>query len=103
MSATYSLSNVLDAVINADTYILTSAYVGNFTLVDSVIDAELALKKAGISEAHLRLMYCRWVLGLTQKETGELNGYTREAVAKAEERCRTKLQAVLDGWEADAV
>lgn len=101
MSATYSLSKVLDAVINADTYITTSAYVGNFDLIDTVIDAEIALKRAGISEAHLRLMYYRWVLGYSQKETGVINGYTRDAVAKAEERCRNKIQAVLDSWAAE--
>ena len=104
MSATYSLTKVLDAVINADTYVYSSAYLGNFSLVDTVIDAEIALKRAGISEAHLRLMYYRWVLGYSQKETGALNGYTRDAVAKAEERARTKIQTVLDSWvEEDAV
>ena len=101
VSSCYSVEDVIAAVINADSYRNKAADTGHFIFIDTVIDAELALKSAGISDSHLKILYYRWVYGLTQAETGRLFGRPRESIARIEARSKQKLQVVVDQWSAE--
>lgn len=102
VSTCYSVEEIIAAVVNADSYINKAADTGHFSFVDTVIDAGLAIKAAKISEQHMKILYYRWAVGLTQQETASLLNMQRATVAKIESRSKQKLQAVLEQWEEES-
>lgn len=100
VSFCYSVDDVIAAISNADSYRNKAADTGQFIFVDTVIDAELALKQAGLTEAQHEILYYRWSLGFTQEETATILGKKRDSIAKAEERSRHKIRLLLEKWEA---
>lgn len=99
VSFCYSVDDVIAAISNADSYRNKAADTGQFIFVDTVIDAELALKRAGLTNAQREILYYRWTLGFTQEETALILGKKRDSIAKAEERSRCKVRLLLDTWE----
>lgn len=101
VSTCYTVESVIDAIINADSYINQAADTGMYEAVDAVIDAGLALEQSGISELHLEILYYRWGMGYSQQETADILSMKRDRVAQVEVRSRNKIQAVLDRWSAE--
>lgn len=99
VSFCYSVDDVIAAISNADSYRNKAADTGQFIFVDAVIDAELALKQAPLTEAQREILHYRWTLGFTQEDTAVILGKKRDSIAKAEERSKRKIQLVLDQWE----
>ncbi|WP_368264059.1 hypothetical protein [Enterococcus innesii] len=77
VSTCYSVEEIIAAIKNADSYITKAADTGLYEAVDAVVDAGLALEQASISDNHLRVIYYRWVLGLSQQETADILGIQR--------------------------
>lgn len=101
VSAAYSVDSIVDAISNADTYIYTAAFTGSYVPVDLVIDADLALKQAGLTERQSEVIYYRWVQGLTQEETGTLLGVKQQTIMSTEQVALDKLSKVLEKWESE--
>lgn len=102
VSSFYSVEDVIAAIKNADSYRNKAADTGHFIFVDAVIDAELALKQACLTDLQCEVLYYRWMLGLKQHEVSTLLGRSRESVGMAEVRSKQKIQRVLDNWEAES-
>lgn len=102
VSFCYSVDDVIAAISNADSYRNKAADTGHYAFIDTVLDAELAVKKAGLTAYQQLVLRYRWTLGLTQEETATLLLRSRESVGMAEVRSRSKLQLLLDKWEAEA-
>ena len=98
VTAVLTADDVIDAIINADTYRMKAADTGLYDIIDTLIDADLALKKACISEKHLNILFYRWALGYEQKDIADKFSITQQSVSVIEARTKVKIQRVLDGW-----
>lgn len=101
VSTCYSVEEIIAAIKNADSYINKAADTGLYEAVDVVIDAGFALEQAGISDNHLRAIYYRWVVGLSQQETADILGIQRASVGRIEVLTRKRLQRVINKWCED--
>lgn len=101
VSSCYSVDDVIAAVKSADSYRNKAADTGQFIFVDTVIDAELAIKQAALTALQCEVLYYRWIIGYKQHEVSALLGRSRESIGMAEVRSKQKIQKVLDKWEAE--
>lgn len=101
VSFCYSVDDVIAAISNADSYRNKAADTGHYVFIDTLLDAEIALQKSGLTTDQQEVLHYRWTLGLTQEETAKLMSRSRESVGMAEVRSRHKIQALLAKWEAE--
>lgn len=101
VSVTYSVDDVIGALSGADTYVISAAYSGRYEMVDIVIDAELALQQADLTEKQLEVMYYIWIVGWTQDFTAKVLGVSQSAVSQREFVARKNIQKVLDRWAGE--
>lgn len=97
----YSVEDVIAAISNADSYRNKAADTGHYAFIDTLLDAELALQKAGLTADQQIILHYRWSLGFTQEETAYLLGRSRESIGMAEVRSKHKIQVLLSKWEAE--
>lgn len=98
VSVSYSVEDVIAALKDADTFVMTAAYSGKFELVDAVVDAELALSQASLTDKQLQVIYYRWIVGWTQEFLAGFLDVSQSAVAQREMAARANIQHVLDRW-----
>lgn len=95
----YTLAEILCILNNKEMLEDRAAYSGNFSLIDSIIDAERIVKKAGLTERQEILfnMYVR--TDLTLAKVGELVGITHQGVADSINQSKKKIQKVIEEEE----
>lgn len=102
VSFCYSVDDVIAAISNADSYRNKAADTGHYVFIDTLLDAEIALQKSGLTTDQQEVLHYRWKLGFTQEETACIMSRSRESVGMAEVRSRHKIQKLLDKWEAES-
>lgn len=101
MSAAYSVTNICDAIANADTYLYTAGTTGIYEAVDLVIDAELALEQADLNKQEKCVVHCRMKNGFTQEDTALILKISQPRVHQIESEIKKKIKAVLLKWERE--
>lgn len=101
MSATYTVSKLCDAIVNADTYRMSAATTGNFSFIETVIDAELALEQAALTETQSKFIDLRLRSGLSQTECAEVLNVSQPYISMMEREIDTKLSKVIEKWDAE--
>lgn len=101
VSFCYSVDDVIAAISNADSYRNKAADTGQYYYIDTVLDAEIALKKAELSAYQKEVIFYRWRLGFSHVETAEIMGKSTNAVDMAVVRVKQKLQTVLSQWAVE--
>lgn len=66
--------------------------------MDTVIDSERAIKKAGLTVQQQKVIELRWILGYTQNEVAEIMQLSQPTVLQHEQYAKKKVQKVLEEW-----
>lgn len=103
VSAVTTVADVIDVVSHTYTYITQAADTGLYSIVDTVLDVDLAIKNAELTELQLETIYLRWVVGKTLETIAEEQGVTTVAVFKREATARKKIEVVLARWAEDDI
>lgn len=75
-----------------------ASYSGKFEKLDTVIDSELAVQKAGLTVQQMKIVELRWIKGFTQMETAEVLEISQPTVLQHEQYAKKKIQKVLSEW-----
>ena len=95
---TYNINCVIRALRNKETFELNAGLSGNFELLHTVIDSELALRQANLTERQKQVIGLYWFEDRTLSDVGAILGISYQAVADCVKQARNKLQKVLDKW-----
>lgn len=101
VSAAYSVTNICDAIANADTYLYTAGVTGIYEAVDLVVDAELALVKANLNKQEKAVVDYRMKKGYTQEDTASVMQISQPRIHQIESSIKKKIGAVIRGWEQE--
>lgn len=95
---TYNIQDVIRALKCRSVAELNASKTGNFDLLHVVLDSELALEKAGLTDRQKQVIQLYWIEDKTLAEVGGILGISHQAVADSVNQARTRVQKVLDKW-----
>lgn len=95
---TYNINDVIRALKNKESFELNAGLKGNFDLLHIVIDSELALQQAELTDRQKQVIDLYWFEDRTLSDVGFILGISHQAVADSVKQVKDKLQKVLDKW-----
>lgn len=72
---------------------------GDLVAVETLIDLEYAIDRAGLSARQRHYIHDYYVLGYTGDEIGIIDGVGRQAVRNVLKRAEDAIQKIYDKWE----
>lgn len=97
----YTANMIIDAISNADSYRYTAAMLGDYRIIDILIDSEHLVEAAGFNEQEKELVKLRYKVGLIQMDVAEIMQISQPRICQIELNIKAKINKVLFEWGAD--
>lgn len=73
-------------------------YTSNFDVIDTIIDMEILMEKAGLSKTQKRVFNLYFIQGYKLKEIAKMDGHTTQATFNNVKRMKDKVRKILKVW-----
>lgn len=96
---TYHVDDICQAIMSESVYRDTAGRTGDFEYIDIIMDADILLRDAGLTERQRYVLDLYYGKGMTLAEIGSELGVTLQAINDSLKQAKRKISKVLERWE----